>query len=142
MCDSPFSTAAACSSLRSCAVASKSLGLGLSRKACLRSSWDKYLGTNMYKRTISLRLKYAAANFSPGFGPRLKLTASLVLSSNLLLSQPPKRTKRKLSHNFCAIYTSVSGQRRLDSSSQSIMGNLRAFSHSCADCCEANISVA
>ncbi len=33
-------------------------------------------------------------------------------------------------------------QRRLDSSSQSIMGNSRAFSHSCADCCEANISVA
>ncbi len=33
-------------------------------------------------------------------------------------------------------------QRRLDSSSQSIMGNSRAFSHSCADCCEVNISVA
>ena len=36
----------------------------------------------------------------------------------------------------------VAKQRRLDSSSQSIMGTSRAFSHSCADCCEVNISVA
>ncbi len=86
----------------------------------------------LYKRSTSLRLKYAAANFRLGLGLRLKLAAAYFGRENVvkklrrdpeptqngiavasdsaltgILSRPPKRTKRKFSHKFFVAFIRV-----------------------------------